>query len=322
MLLDEKRSEVEKLVTAHAGRRLPGERELAAMFGVSRPRLRAILDQLEGEGQVERRHGSGTYALDKRPQELGRVVLLLDAGLKFGDDPFVSRCVEQLQAVLQAAGVQCFIHRTGGAAVPRTDGIVALGIAAHEALKQHPLHCIPAVALFGDVAAQPSSSSSLLGLDDEDAGAQAAQCLIELGVRSVTFFGRSSLPAVRERLRGIKRALQSASVPLEVVSCAMNYESGFDQGRKLDVARDRQGIVASNDWLALGLQAGIQVRNADASPVLVSFDGLPVAGKVVPPIRTLAVPVETICEDALTELKRLQSRNAEGRTLRYALKWS
>ena len=41
--------------------RLLSENQLAGKFGVSRSTIRAVLTQLENEGKVIRRHGSGTY---------------------------------------------------------------------------------------------------------------------------------------------------------------------------------------------------------------------------------------------------------------------
>jgi GntR family transcriptional regulator len=42
---------------------LPGEHQLAAAFEVSRDTLRRVLDRLEKEGLVVRRHGAGTFAV-------------------------------------------------------------------------------------------------------------------------------------------------------------------------------------------------------------------------------------------------------------------
>ncbi len=47
-----------------SGERLPPERELSAMFEVSRPTLREAIIALELMGQVEVRGGSGVYVLD------------------------------------------------------------------------------------------------------------------------------------------------------------------------------------------------------------------------------------------------------------------
>lgn len=50
-----------------AGDRLPSEPTLAEELGVSRVTIRAALAQLENDGVVTRRHGSGTYVNSLRP---------------------------------------------------------------------------------------------------------------------------------------------------------------------------------------------------------------------------------------------------------------
>lgn len=50
-----------------AGDRLPSEPALAAELGVSRVTVRAALAQLQSEGTVNRRHGSGTFVNSVRP---------------------------------------------------------------------------------------------------------------------------------------------------------------------------------------------------------------------------------------------------------------
>src|SRR5262245_26418252 len=46
------------------GQRLPAERELARVFGVSRPSLREALGALQMLGVVETHHGSGTWVAE------------------------------------------------------------------------------------------------------------------------------------------------------------------------------------------------------------------------------------------------------------------
>src|SRR6201746_2266571 len=50
----------------HVGDALPPERRLAADLGVSRPTLRAVIDELVREGLLLRRHGSGTYVAEPK----------------------------------------------------------------------------------------------------------------------------------------------------------------------------------------------------------------------------------------------------------------
>jgi GntR family transcriptional regulator len=48
------------------GDALPSERRLAGELGVSRPTLRAVIDELVREGLLLRRHGSGTYVAEPK----------------------------------------------------------------------------------------------------------------------------------------------------------------------------------------------------------------------------------------------------------------
>jgi GntR family transcriptional regulator len=48
------------------GDALPPERRLATELGVSRPTLRAVIDELVREGLLLRRHGSGTYVAEPK----------------------------------------------------------------------------------------------------------------------------------------------------------------------------------------------------------------------------------------------------------------
>lgn len=50
------------------GEKLPTEKEISAMFGVSRPVVRDALNRLRADGLVQARQGSGTYVL-RRPSD-------------------------------------------------------------------------------------------------------------------------------------------------------------------------------------------------------------------------------------------------------------
>jgi DNA-binding FadR family transcriptional regulator len=66
-----------------AGQRLPAERELARVFGVSRPSLREALGALQMLGVVETHHGSGTWVADNALDTLasGPAAETLDFGV-------------------------------------------------------------------------------------------------------------------------------------------------------------------------------------------------------------------------------------------------
>lgn len=52
-----------------ASDRLPSERELAALLGVSRPSVREAVKSLEAQGRVHVRHGQGVFVAAPRPEQ-------------------------------------------------------------------------------------------------------------------------------------------------------------------------------------------------------------------------------------------------------------
>ncbi|WP_322989051.1 FCD domain-containing protein [Hoeflea sp.] len=79
---DEVVHQIEVLVlegVLRVGDRLPGERELAKQFHVSRPILREALKVLEGRGLLNTQHGGGTFVADVIGQVFTRPVMELIA---------------------------------------------------------------------------------------------------------------------------------------------------------------------------------------------------------------------------------------------------
>jgi DNA-binding FadR family transcriptional regulator len=67
------------------GQRLPAERELASLFGVSRPSLREALGALQMLGIVETQHGSGTWVSKNALEVIANHPVA--GGLDFGVSP-------------------------------------------------------------------------------------------------------------------------------------------------------------------------------------------------------------------------------------------
>ncbi|MBB2969723.1 FCD domain-containing protein [Mesorhizobium sp. RMAD-H1] len=79
---DEIVSQIEILILEgilRVGDRLPGERELARQFDISRPILREALKRLESRGLLVTRHGGGTFVADVIGQVFTRPVIELIA---------------------------------------------------------------------------------------------------------------------------------------------------------------------------------------------------------------------------------------------------
>jgi DNA-binding LacI/PurR family transcriptional regulator len=318
---------IHRLARTIPGLKLPGERELSERYGVGRQHIRRVLTRLADEGLVERRQGSGTYAASERTQTIRRVGLWVDRRLRLGDDPFFTLMIERLLQACHDDHVHCTVERVDVTNPPRAheDGILTLGLAAAELLPRlgqgHP----PAVALFVDMALNTDRNTSLLQLDDVGAGRSASEWLIASGCDRLVFVGRNHLPVSQARLTGARSAANEAGIPLEVVEARMNYQGGITVGSALELAQtNRLGVFCANDWLALGVHAGLSARSPGerAKVLLASVDGLPFVADARVGIRSLRAPLETIAVDALTELRRLSGfPPVAGRVIRYPLAW-
>lgn len=103
------------------GDRLPSEKEICEMFGVSRPVVRDALAQLRADGLVQARQGSGTY-VQRRPAERIK---------NFGDTADLAgflRCLE-VRMPLEAAAAKMAAERRTPAQLSKIEE-------AHEKLQQ------------------------------------------------------------------------------------------------------------------------------------------------------------------------------------------
>jgi GntR family transcriptional regulator len=89
------------------GSKLPSEDQLAREFSVSRVTLREALRVLEDDGVIVRRHGSGTFVLDKRAvpvQPLSSIVSISTIFKKVGlEDSFIKVGVQKIPATQRIA---------------------------------------------------------------------------------------------------------------------------------------------------------------------------------------------------------------------------
>jgi GntR family transcriptional repressor for pyruvate dehydrogenase complex len=113
-----------------AGDRLPSERELIEILGISRPSLREALRALSMLGVIDSRHGGGAYVTDLEARTL---LAPLDFFLSLSKsnlaDTFESRRIIEVEIVRKAA-----LNATGS----DLDDLRGM-IAAHEAVLEDPV---------------------------------------------------------------------------------------------------------------------------------------------------------------------------------------
>lgn len=100
---------------------LPGERALCVRLGISRPTLRAALEQLRREGRLEVAHGRLTRILRPASRTARRrsVVALLSPVPLRNMPPFVMYWVDELREQLAAAGCALELHLSRAAFAAR-----------------------------------------------------------------------------------------------------------------------------------------------------------------------------------------------------------
>jgi DNA-binding LacI/PurR family transcriptional regulator len=274
-----------------AGSKLPSENELVEQFGASRPTVGRALAQLESEGLVERRAGSGTFArIPERREgfifgllipELGATEIFepICRGLSMARvgghhdllwGPTASRgASEEAQAEELC---RYYIQRgvTGVFFAPmeltREKDEVNRRITA--ALDE--AH-IPIVLLDRDICDFPQRSRyDLVGIDNRRAGFVVTEHLIESGARRVVFFARpNSAPTVNARAMGYCDALRKYRHLALEESIVINDPTDLPLVRDLCERFEPDGFVCANDFTAgqlmtslnaLGLRVPSQVK--------------------------------------------------------------
>jgi GntR family transcriptional repressor for pyruvate dehydrogenase complex len=151
--------QIKGLITAGTlapGQKLPSERALAEMLGVSRPTMREVVRALEAMGIVVSRHGSGTYVTDLSAELLARpLMFVLDVNRDALADIFAVR------VMLEAGAAEAASQRITGADLER----IAQCVAAMRLATDADSLLVPDLA-FHRLIHEASSNTLLLALMD------------------------------------------------------------------------------------------------------------------------------------------------------------
>ena len=319
------------------GARLPSEAQLVRQFGVSRPTVRRALLDLESEGLIERRAGSGTYVRSPAAQRSpARMFGLLVPGLAF-TEIFHIICAE----IANLARVHDYGLLWGGSTNPREDTDASLAHAKElckqfiarklsgvffapaewepgqeeanrqlaESLREAG---IPVVLIDRDLMGFPSRSDfDLVGLDNMASGYLVGEHLIKLGCKRLFFLARPlSAPTVDARIAGVREALvrhRIESVPNWV---RIGDPADLKFVRSLTAGHLADAIVCANDFTAMVLLHSVQSIGLKVPRDfrLVAFDDVKYATVVSPQLTTIHQPCKDI---AATAFRTMMERLAE-----------
>jgi LacI family transcriptional regulator len=330
--------------------RLPSEAQFVKRFGVSRPTVGRALKDLQDQGLIERRQGSGTYVRTETargghdahsaiPQlgmivpnlrhteifesifgELASLARVNDYGIWGGASPSP---LSEAKMTVEEAEALCsrFIeHRvTGVFFVPfehQADREAANRRIA-ERLRQAG---IPVVLLDRDIGAFPNRSAyDLVGIDNFAGGYLLAEHLIKLGARRLAYVMRPlTASTVDARIAGARSAMLAygLNAPQPFVYSGdptdLKFVRSFAQSRQLDA------VLCTSDHLAAQLLQSL-TRLSVRVPQdlrLVGFDDVRFASLLTIPLTTMEQPCRDVAITAFNALcERIKNPTLPPRSL-------
>ena len=317
------------------GGKLPSEAQLVRQFGVSRPTVGRALRDLEAEGLIERRVGSGTYVRSTAtPHSSTRIFGLIVPGLA-STEIFQIICGE----IASLARVHDFGLLWGGSTNPRVDTDASLKH-AEEICKQFierkisgvffaPAELqtgqaesntklaeslraagIPVVLIDRDLLDFPERSDfDLVGIDNVAGGYMVAEHLIKLGCRKLSFVARPlSAATVDARVAGIREALVRNRLEPDPGWVHSGDPSDLKFVRSLVAGRQADAFICANDDTAAVLLRSLESQGVRIphDVRVVGFDDVKYATLVSPPLTTIHQPCRDIAVIAFrTMLDRL-----------------
>jgi LacI family transcriptional regulator len=316
------------------GGRLPSEAQLCEKFSVSRPTVARALRELQEQGLIDRRVGSGTFVRVNRTAEAApayRQLGLLVPGL--GKIEIFEVICGELAGL---ARVHDFGMLWGGNARPRVDvdmtiqeaegladlfvekGVSGVFFAPFEhtpdrdpanrrIVERFRRAGIPVVLLDRDLGPFPHRTPyDLVGIDNFAGGYLLAEHLVKLGARRLSFVTRPlSAATVHARIAGARAALTAHEMEPEEPFVRIGDPGDLEFVRDV-VARKRvEAVICTNDLTAAQLmQSLVRLKvNVPRSLRVVGFDDVRYATLLPVQLTTMQQPCREIAVAAFQAMR-------------------
>ena len=327
------------------GDKLTTEEELRFRFGVSRQTVRQAIAQLEDDGLVDRRRGSGTYVRHgpRKRQGLLRIGVLTSYITDYISPAILSGMEETLNAnnavmVLSATRNEPALERSLLERLldGQVDGLIVEGCRTAEPTPNADCYLrlaernIP--VLFMNACYREMDNIPHVIMDDYGGGRQAAEELIRRGYRRLAGFFKTDDLQGLERARGFREALSDLDMPFsEEGLLTFTTEERMDMFRTersmqfvrlLAEERAFDGLVCYNDIFAAHLMEDLRNRgmNLPEDLGIISFDNAEISALTHPALTTLSHPKERFGAVAAEKMLRmLEGRKEESETMKWTL---
>ncbi len=317
--------------TLQPGDRIPALPELMRRFQASERAILRSLDELQRQGRIIRRHGSGTYIADSPPVPPAAAFSTTIAqqsivAVRTPDNSYFDRCVDLLFGHSDALGLPliCRIVSTS-ASVEVADSLVPSGAEAHLSFVLFRYHLAPLakrlqekgcrVVIVGAPLADVTPEVPCVYGDHQEGGYLATRHLLDLGHCRIAYHTMDENYHRTLRWRGHQRAIEEVErrsggkIAASVLDDAEMLAWRTDPARAQAFFRSSDAptaIVAWNDHEAARLvialrAAGIRVPD-DVS--VMGYDNLPEGQLVQPLLSTIDHSMDWQLRTALDLLRR------------------
>lgn len=316
--------------------RLPSESQFVKRFGVSRPTVGRALKELQEQGLIDRRQGSGTYIRTKQdrahgnssviPQlgmivpnlrhteifesicgELASLARVNDYGLWWG--PNASPVSEMKMSVAEAEELCTrFVERgVAGVFFVPFEHQADQQAANQRIIERLRQAAIPVVLIDRDIGAFPNRSPyDLVGVDNFAGGYQLAEHLIKLGAKRLGYIMRPlTASTVDARIAGARSAMLAYGIeaPQPFVYSGDPTDPKFV--RSFALAKQFDAVLCTSDHLAAQLMQSLTRLGIRVPQDLrvVGFDDVRYASLLTIPLTTMEQPCRDIAITAFNTLR-------------------
>lgn len=318
----------------NAGDKLPSERELCELFGLSRVTVRRAIAELVAQGVLQTQPGRGTFVAGRPPvvrRRTGNLAVIRCFGSRAPSsvavDVFYPAVFAGIEAEAGARDFHCIVqhYREGDGDLPRlaqlaqkVDGFICAELRSAWLLKELVATGLPVVLISPSVDDALAYAVDAVEMDNVGGALQATRHLLQLGHERIAFIGGSpgSAPSKQRRI-GYREALAAAGIApgdSPELFGGWRLEDGYEAMRELLQRHPRPtAVFAASDLLALGAcqaarEAGLRVGDEIS---IVGFDDIQLAQESRPALSTVRVLRKEIGENAARLLfERIDGKRA------------
>lgn len=308
--------------------RIPSERDLSEMLGVSRISVRAAIKNLVQEGRLVQEQGRGTF-ITPRAASIKSLHILCSPDIK-QNDPFYNEFLVQLTNEAAKRSIHLFIVHPDRLPDRRQDcPLLAVGQWDAGSLATFAGLYDRVAMLLGDAVSAPNVTQ--LVFDDERIGREAADRLLDLGHRELVLLaGPDRYRSARLRAQGFADRVRERGGAFAIRAAKMNWQGGYESGDEVaGWLRDGSpgsgavptALFAANDWMAAGVIQKLKECGFRIPEMLsvVGCDDIPLSSQFEPAITTFRLDMKAMIARTLEALQEDEAPERDaGREIKLA----